>query len=570
MSNAKLWSAETPNLYSLTLSLMDGERVADSINMRIGIRKIQMIPEQGMFVNGVKVLLKGVCLHQDVGCMGIAARKEIYRQRLLALKEAGCNAIRASHHIFSSEFLDLCDELGFYVYEECFDKWHGGHYGQYFETEWNKDVDAMVKRDRNRPSIFIWGVGNEVENQAQGSMLKSLELLTDYVRSLDSERPVNYAMNPHFKRESNVDLSQIKDIQKYVDEVSNSEIYDNQERVECIAKIAEYVDVISCNYQEQWYQMIHNRIPDKLILGTEVYQYFMGDKDQMQNFTNLNPSLVPQKLNYVIGGYIWTGIDYLGESMGYPAKGWGGSLIRTNGSRRPSYYMLKSYWCKEPMVNFFVMDYSLMDEGVKEHWDIPMLADHWHFPQFHKTVILYMIFSNCDEVELYLNGKRFYIPKPAECSNRQITGFLPYQSGTVEVVGLNDGVEVCRQIIKTPSQAVKLAFIGDAWTFENISKKKIPAQEGYQIQLSVQAYDIEGNPCFRESRMVHFLVEGPAKLLAVDSGNLMSSEPYQESFIHMYHGQASVTLSLTGETGRICILAYGDGMEQTRQIIVVE
>ena len=270
----RLWSAENPALYQLTLSLLDGQRVADQISMKIGLRDIQFIPNEGMKVNGRPVRLNGVCIHQDGGCTGIATRKELFRQRLLALKGVGCNAIRPAHHTYSSEFLDLCDELGFYVYEECFDKWHGGLYGRYFQTEWQKDVDAMVKRDRNRPCIVMWGVGNEVENQGQDSMLATLKVLTNYVRTLDS-RPVSYAMNPHFKRESNVDLSKVKDIQQFVDEVSDTEIYDNDERVERIAGIAQYVDVISCNYQEQWYPLIHKRLPDKLILGTEVYQYFM-------------------------------------------------------------------------------------------------------------------------------------------------------------------------------------------------------------------------------------------------------------------------------------------------------
>lgn len=623
VEKAEFWSAEAPNLYRLTLSLWEENREADRLSLSVGLRTIEMVPGKGMFVNGNKVMLKGVCLHQDVGCLGIAARKEIFRQRLLALKEMGCNAIRPAHHTFSSEFLDLCDELGFYVYEECFDKWHGGLYGRYFRTEWKKDVDAMVRRDRNRPSIFMWGVGNEVENQGQGSMLATLKLLTEYVRTLDA-RPVSYAMNPHFKREDRADLSGIKDIQKFVDEVNDTEIYDKEERVERIAGIAEYVDVVSCNYQEQWYPLIHERIPNKLILGTEVYQYFMGAPDQMQNFTDVNPVAAVQDLDYCIGSFIWTGIDYLGESMGWPAKGWGGSLIRTNGSRRPGYYLMQSYWDEKPMVHFSVMDYSLEDEGVKEHWDIPMLADHWHFSQFHKTVIPYCIMSNCEEVQLFLNGKRFYIPHPAECRNRMITGYLPWQPGTVEAVGLTGGKEVCRHTVRTPGMAVALKFEGDAWTFkdyggtglygEEISlsigreqdclpagkdqecmsagreqeclsdgrnqncqatgqkpgEMRISAEKGRQVQLAVRAYDGEGNPCFRESAKVRFRVEGPAEILAVDAGEITGNEPYQGNAVHLFRGQASVMIALTGETGRVCIYADAEGMRTGNYVLLAE
>jgi len=555
--NPLLWSAETPYLYGLEFTLLEDDRECDKLFVRFGIRDVKFIPNQGMFVNGIPVKLKGVCLHQEAGCRGIAAKKEIWRERLLHLKELGCNAIRAAHHVFSEEFMDLCDELGFYVYEECFDKWKGGLYGRYFMDNWQSDVAAMVKRDRNRPSVVIWGVGNEVENQAQESMLEILEMLRDYVRTMDLTRPVTYAMNPHFKRESNTDLSKIKDIQQFVDEVSDTEIYDNRERVERIRRIGRLVDIISCNYQEQWYPLIHEAIPDKLILGTEVYQYFCGHEEQMQNFTDDNPNLVPEKLDYCIGGMIWTGYDYLGESMGWPAKGWSGALIRTNNERRFSYYILQSYWKKreqEPMVHFSVLDYSLADEGVKEHWDMPIYADHWHFPQFRKTLIPYAIATNCEEAALYLNGKRFYVPKPAECKNNVITGFLPWQPGTVRAVGLIDGQEVCEHVTVTPKAAVQLRFDG-------ADELHMPAPEsGYEKLLTVRVADEEGNPCFRESGTVRFKVEGSARLIAVDNGNICSNEPYDEDSIHAYHGQASALIRLDGRPGRVKVSAWGEGL----------
>lgn len=560
--DALLWSAEEPNLYQLTVQLMDGDSVVDELTKRVGIREFVFDPGKGMLVNGQPVKLKGVCLHQEAGCRGIAARQEIWRQRLEELKEMGCNAIRAAHHTHSEEFLDLCDEMGFYVYEECFDKWTGGLYGRYFDTEWKKDVEAMCKRDRNRACICIWGVGNEVENQAQDSMVSILKMLRDYVLAMDGTRPVSYAMNPHFKRESNVDMSQIKDIQKFVDEADDTEIYDAEERVERIKRIAQVVDIISCNYQEQWYDMIHEAVPDKLILGTEVYQYFKGHRDQMQNFTDENPNLTALEKDYCIGSMIWTGYDYLGESMGWPAKGWSGAMIRTNLERRPSYYILQSYWSDRPMVHFSVMDYSLADEGVKEHWDMPIYVDHWHFPQFHKTLIPYMIASNCDRVELYLNGKQFHVPAPAQCPNRMITGFLPWQPGVVKVVGYRDGAQVCSQEIRTPGPAVQLSFGQDTVT--------VPAREGYELLLSVHAQDEDGNPYFRESARVRFCVEGPGRIVGVDAGDIMSNEPFGEDSIHMYHGCASAVIRMDGVPGRAAVTAYADGMRSARVIICAE
>lgn len=565
VKNAKLWSADDPQLYRLILSTEN-----DKVSVNIGIREVVFDAKKGMLVNGVPTKLKGVCLHQEAGCLGTAVTKEIWRERLAHLKKLGCNAIRAAHHTYSEEFLDLCDEMGFYVYEECFDKWKGGLYGRYFDKNWESDVEAMVKRDRNRACIVIWGVGNEVENQGQDSMLAILKQLSDKVRSLDSSRPITYAMNPHFKRESNVDLSKIKDIQQFVDEVSDTEIYDAKERVSRIAKIAEIVDIISCNYQEQWYELIHEQIPNKLILGTEVYEYFCGHYDQMQNFTEQIPSAIPFEYDYCIGSFIWTGYDYLGESMGYPAKGWSGALLRTNNEYRPVAYMLKSIWSEEPVVHFSVMDYSLDDEGVKEHWDSPIYADHWHFPQFRKTLIPYMIASNCDEVHLFLNGKQFFIPRPSECKNGIITGFLPWQPGNVTAIGYKDGKEVCRHEVVTPGMAVALAFDQECDHKECVSTVNLGIPEKKQhLLLTVRAVDENGNSCFRESGKVHFAVEGAAKIVGVDNGDICSNEPYQENSVHLYHGCASVMLELYCKPGRVSVHAFGDGLRQAQTIIEV-
>lgn len=565
VKNAKLWSADDPQLYRLILSTEN-----DKVSVNIGIREVVFDAKKGMLVNGVPTKLKGVCLHQEAGCLGTAVTKEIWRERLAHLKSLGCNAIRAAHHTYAEDFLDLCDEIGFFVYEESFDKWKGGLYGRYFDENWEADIEAMVKRDRNHACIVIWGVGNEVENQGQDSMLAILKQLSDKVRTLDTSRPVTYAMNPHFKRESNVDLSKIKDIQQFVDEVSDTEIYDAKERVSRIAKIAEIVDIISCNYQEQWYELIHKQIPNKLILGTEVYEYFCGNYDQMQNFTEQIPSAIPFEYDYCIGSFIWTGYDYLGESMGYPAKGWSGALIRTNNEYRPVAYMLKSIWSEEPVVHFSVMDYSLDDEGVKEHWDSPIYADHWHFPQFRKTLIPYMIASNCDEVHLFLNGKQFFIPRPSECKNGIITGFLPWQPGNVTAIGYKDGKEVCRHEVVTPGMAVALAFDQECDHKECVSTVNLGMPEKKQhLLLTVRAVDENGNPCFRESGKVHFAVEGAAKIVGVDNGDICSNEPYQEDSVHLYHGCASVMLELYCKPGRVSVHAFGDGLRQAQTIIEV-
>ena len=546
MEQPRLWSAEEPNLYDLELTLLGED--TDTISMAVGIREVEFASGRGMFVNGKREILKGVCVHQDFACRGIAVKKELWQQRLLSLKEMGCNAIRPAHHVFSSEFLELCDELGFYVYDECFDKWEFGAYQRNFATQWQPDVDSMVKRDRNHPCVIIWGVGNEETNQGQTVMLENLKMLCDYVRSLDSTRPVTYAMKPHFMRDG--------------DPGEDLVVKDYADRLPYVKKIGDIVDVLCCNYMDQWYERIHELLPDKLIIGTEVYQYFAGHPDQMQNFQQTVPSLVPQRLPYCIGSMIWTGIDYLGESIGYPYKGRGCSPLRTNNSRRPMYYAFQSWWKETPTVHFSVVDYTLPDEGTKWHWSIPPYADHWHFPQFAMQVIPYMISSNCEEVKLYLNGNEYLLPKPADCPNGMITGYLPYVPGRVKVAGYIGGKEVCSHELVTPGPAAKLCFEQETYA--------VPSEEGYEVLITVKALDSENNPVFRENATVSFRTVGEAQVIAVDSGDLTDIEPYQASRVQLYRGQASVVLRLSGKPGVVTLWAEAQEMATGKTDIIVK
>ncbi len=567
-----LWSAENPLLYTLKLQLQGSqEEIQDEITLKVGLRSVELKPDKGLFVNGKPVKLRGVCLHQEAGCFGTAVQKEIWRERLLELKKIGCNAVRLAHHLYMPEMLELCDELGFYVYEEAFDKWTGGAYGWKYATEWEKDLACMVMRDRNHPCILFWGVGNEVENQAYDSMLRMLENHVAKVKELDGTRPVSYAMNPHFAYPApEVDMSGVEDIQQFVDDMKSGEIFDMDDRVERIRLIAEKVDLISCNYQEQWYDRIHRAIPDKAILGTETYMYFRGYEECFQNFMNQNPWWDVEEKDYVIGGMIWTGIDYLGESMGWPAKGWSGALFSTDMEKRPTAWLMQSYWTKEPVIHFAVMDYSLPDTGTKEHWDAPRYEHHWEFPQFNKVVIPYMIATNCEQVEIRVNEKTYLLPPVTECQNKIITGFLPYLPGEVLVIGKNQGVEVCRQLVKTPGAAVQLKFEQEE---QVVKLEELAGYEGrkapYQKLLKVRAYDAEGNPVFREYANVQFIVEGPAEIIGVDNGDIKGSEPLDNGAIHLFNGKACVALRIR-DAGRVKISAYAAGMKLAQSVIVAE
>lgn len=566
LSEVRLWSAETPYLYTLSVESEGPEENRDSISQRIGLRTVEFTGEQGMLINGEKTIFRGVCVHQDGGAVGSATTAELWRKRLSVLKTMGCNGLRLAHHMHPSWMLDLADEMGFYVYSEPFDKWKSGHEKRFFDAGWKEDLDAMLRRDRNRASVVMWGVGNEVENQAQKSMLEILRMLVAEAHRLDSTRPVGCALSPHFPQ-ATAELGTSEGIIQATDEKGASgEITDPAQRVAQIAKVAALSDIVVLNYAEQWYDAIHQAVPNKPIFGSEVYQYFQGHELQMQDYREDNPNLVPQRKPYVIGGAIWAGFDYLGESMGWPSQGWSGALIRTNNSVKAGYWLLRSYWTDTPFVRFMVADYTQPDENVKEHWDIPPFVHHWEFPNIHKAVVPYVIATNCDEVRIWVNDREIYVPAVSHFANRLVTGYLPYQPGILTVIGFTNGTEVTRDVLYTPGKAQRLQFISSDEKELPISSSMVSAESLNPTELrlqvvTVRAVDGKGNPVFQCSDRVRFSVEGDAQIIAVDNGNLMNTEGFNAASVRLWQGKASCVIRVASGVSHARLYAQAEGFE---------
>lgn len=571
LSNAHLWSAEDPYLYKLRVELHSHDTLIDDLDLNIGLRQVDFDAEQGMLVNGSKVIFKGVCIHQDLGCMGSETSRDLLRQRLLLLKKMGCNGIRTAHHAHPSELLDLCDELGFYVYDEAFDKWLSGHDEHFFADHWKEDLAALMYRDRNRPSVVMWGLGNEVEYQAQPRMLRILSEMVDFAHGIDSARPACCALSPHFQRPEQSSLGD--GIVQATDDVhANEEIFDVDGIVGCIKAVADVSDMVVVNYAEQWYDRIHEVISDKPIFGSEVYQYFSGHPDQMQNFSVANPNLVPLERSYLVGGAIWAGFDYLGESMGYPSKGWSGALIRTDNIPKTGYYLMQSYWSGEPMVHFSVLDYSQPDEMVKEHWDMPPYLHHWDFPGIRRRVLPFTIATNCDTVRLFLNGKEFHLKGPTEERNRCIKGFLPYIPGCIRVEGYRNGNKVCQQTLRTPDEPMRLLFgpdrnsacihLSESHDPDSNSVTHFPADRGFRRLIGLRCVDRNGTLCFRSHPSIRFEVQGPIRIVGLDDGCLLSNgDCYRADRVRAFQGQCGMVIGGTGEIGPAKVTATADDME---------
>lgn len=539
----KRWSPDSPERYTVYTSIYREGSLVDDFVTPFGIRELHFDPGKGLFLNGVSVKLKGVCIHHDLGCLGAAFHEQAMERRLRVLKQTGCNAIRFSHNPMAPELLDLCDRLGFMVINEAFDKWKSLSYEPIFDTWWKADLEAMVLRDRNHPCVIIWSVGNEVENQGQPDMLERLGMLADYCRKLDPTRPVTCAFEPH----------------NHPKELSDGPIED---KVEAMKKLAAKVDILALNYQEQWYEHYREAIPNQLIVGSETYPYFRGRGNRAFGFEPANPWFDVERHDYVIGQFVWPGIDYLGET-GFPFKGWHAGFIDTCGFRKPSSYFHQSVWTSEPMVHLAVFDDSL-DTSIPSrwsaHWYWPKLASHWNFPDHDIRLVQVAAFTNCDSAELVINGESYGEREPKNFPNRIVTWYVPYSPGTIEVVARNNGEVQAVHQLRTAGEASRIEI--------RLDRSEISANGRDLVHAEVTFVDMDGIPVYGDEREVSFMVHGPGKIVGVDNGNLACHASYKGSSIKTFQGKCLVIVQSTGEPGTIELRATAAGFETAAAISV--
>ena len=527
-----LWSRESPFLYELQLQVVQDGEVTDRYTVPFGIRKVEMDGEEGLRVNGRPLKLKGVNMHHDLGGLGSAVSSHALRRRLEKLRELGCNAIRMSHNPPASQLLDLCDQMGFYVVDEALDKWVSGSYERYYPRYAKEDVAAMVCRDRNHPCVLIWSVGNEVEDQGSEEMLKRLGDLTKVVRELDESRPVTYAM-----------------IGTYL----NGRAQTSQEKAESVQKIAEYVDVISCNYQEQWYHLFHRDTPGKPILGTEIFPYFRGKGELQMAYYDRCPWWDVEENPYVIGGFVWAGFDYLGEASAWPAKGWTGTLMDTLGNRNPVSYLWESMWSDQPVVHITFLDGKKRGDLEHSHWSAPKTSSHWNFSEYGEAVMPFQIYTNCESVSVWLQGQCYQVLEKKDSPNGILTGFLPYLPGTVEVKGLKGGEEVCSHLLRTAGRPCRLEA--------SLDRSQIQADGVDVVYADVRVVDEQGVLCPNGDNLIRFSLSGPGLIQCVDNGDLLSGHSYHDNQVNAFHGRCACVVKSLPQSGEIQLAVSADGME---------
>ena len=525
LENAKLWSPDSPYLYTAEVTLYDNEgNIADQIKEPFGVRTIEIIPQKGLLVNGKKVLLKGYANHHTLGALGAAAYPRAIEKRLKLMKEFGMNHIRTSHNPYSEDFLKLCDKYGILVVDELYDKWLTQYAGGRVDWEslWQKDVPEWVKRDRNHPSVVMWSLGNELQQYSNLPFndwgVTAYKLQKELLHRYDDTRLTTVAMHPRYR---------------------------NLETDSIPADLAIETEVNSYNYRYMYFPGDSKRYPEKTFYQSEASVAAMG------------PNFYEMDLDKVIGLAYWGAIDYLGESMGWPVKGWNQGVFDLSLQPKPDAYFVKSMFTDEPTVHIGVIEKS----GGNIQWNginvsVGKLSENWN-REAGEQVSLYT-YTNGDEVELFLNGKSLGVKKNSndpKLRARIKWDNIAYAPGTLVAVAKKNGKVVARHQIETTGEAVALKLVPDMETWHADGKDL--------MHVRIYAVDKKGRRVLnmkdaKAFDKLTFQVKGDANIVAVDNGNIASDELHigktqLEKIIqrNLFQGSALVILRAGDKPGKI-------------------
>ena len=541
LENAKLWSPDSPYLYTAEVTLYDSEgNIADQIKEPFGVRTIEIVPQKGLLVNGKKVLLKGYANHHTLGALGAAAYPRAIEKRLKLMKEFGMNHIRTSHNPYSEDFLKLCDKYGILVVDELYDKWLTQYAGGRVDWEslWQKDVPEWVKRDRNHPSVVMWSLGNELQQYSNLPFndwgVTAYKLQKELLHRYDDTRLTTVAMHPRYR---------------------------NLETDSIPSDLAVATEVNSYNYRYMYFPGDSKRYPEKTFYQSEASVAAMG------------PNFYEMDLDKVIGLAYWGAIDYLGESMGWPIKGWNQGVFDLSLQPKPDAYFVKSMFTDEPTVHIGVIEKS----GGNIQWNginvsAGKLSENWN-REAGEQVSLYT-YTNGDEVELFLNGKSLGVKKNSNDPKQRARikwDNIAYAPGTLVAVAKKNGKVVARHQIETTGGAVALKLVPDAENWHADGKDL--------MHVRIYAVDKKGRRVVnvkdaRAFDKLTFTVKGDANIVAVDNGNITSDELHigktqLEKTIqrNLFQGSALVILRAGDKPGKIELSVAGEKMKAKKMVL---
>ncbi|MDR2057724.1 MAG: DUF4982 domain-containing protein [Dysgonamonadaceae bacterium] len=538
VANPDLWSVESPYLYTLETEILAGKQVIDRTEESFGIRSIQFDAQHGFRLNGKTLELKGGCIHHDNGPLGSIALDRAEERKVELHKTAGFNAIRMAHNPPSQEILEACDRLGMLVIDEAFDVWRTGHfeedYASRFDELWPLDLASMILRDRNHPSVIMWSIGNEIRNTETEEIAGVCKDLSNYVRSIDPTRPVTAAVNAI---------------------IDQKDTYFSN------------LDVCGYNYSPGRYKPDHERHPDRIMFAAESYAIDAYDYWK-----------TVKEYPWVIGDFVWTSFDYIGEASigwrGYPQEQnfypW--SLAYCGdmdicGNRRPQSYYRQALWEEQPVVGIFVTppvpSFPLNPKKAEwSTWDWPDVLPSWNFEGYESAPLEVVAYSQCEEVELFLNGVSLKKKKNNPEDKHRIRWTVPYQAGELKAVALNKGKEVATAVLKTAGKPVKLRLTAD--------RKPLLSNGNDLSYIKVELVDENGikNPV--ADHLVQFVVSGAGKLAAVANSNPCSTESFQQAKRHTWRGECMAIVRSGKEKGEISLIAKVDDLPDETIVIQVK
>lgn len=515
VDNPALWSANSPITYYLKSEiLVDNILVDDQITL-FGIRKLEFIPEKGMYVNGKTEKLKGVCLHHTAASLGAAVPDGAWHYRLKKFKAMGCNAIRTSHNPVSPEFLTMCDTMGFYVMEEVFDEWTrdwGYNYTEdtrgkakygyhlYFKQWYETDLKSILWRDRNHPSMIMYSIGNEIPDQNNLNGDYYAKKMVDICHAEDPSRPATAGTNLEKIPNSNDGFLTAQDILGY-----------------------NYIERV---HPKEWYQGELKKYPDKLAVGTET-------------LPNIDNFLAYRDHDNVLGEFIWNGIDYLGEGQKWPKRGFITSIMDMACGEKPGYYLRKCYWSDEPMTYIAALKKLATQKYDRmSAWSGTKAQHTWNWNK--NDTIQLSVYTNCDEVELLLNNKS--LGKKTVDKNLYTASWeIAYKPGALKSIAYNKGKKVAENVLTTSGDANQITAKANKTLF-NAGKKEISI-------IEVSVCDQKGNPVFDADNEITVTVNGAAKLIGIDTGDIFYTGQFKTNKRKAYHGKILVTVESAGQAG---------------------
>jgi beta-galactosidase len=546
LKSPALWSPESPALYTAVAEVYRERQLTDRVETKFGVRSISFDAVAGFRLNGQTVKLKGGCLHHDNGPLGARAYDRAEERRVQLLKAAGYNALRMSHNPPSPAFLDACDRLGMLVIDEAFDTWREGKnphdYHLFFEEWWQRDIESMIARDRNHPSVIMWSTGNEIPNRHRPEVARLSKTLADYIRKIEPTRPVTSAVN---------------------------ELREDKDPYFATLDIAGYNYAAGGDHLKQsLYATDHARVPDRIMVGTESYP--LEAFDAWMNVVDHS---------YVIGDFVWTAFDYIGEA----SIGWRGYWQESNfypwnlaycgdidvcGWKRPQSFYRDALW-KENQLSIFVRAPSPTFEPnpkrqtwSKWHWH-DVVAD-WNWKGLEGKLLDVEVYSSCEYVTLYLNGKFLGRQETNRSNQFKATWRVPYQPGSLRALGFvnPERVAAANVELRTANAPARISLTADRAELKH---------DGQDLSyVTVELLDSRGVRNPKAENLVKFSIEGPGTIVGVGNANPVSTESFQQPQRKAWQGRALVIVKSDLRPGRIVLHATSQGLPPARLLINTE